>query len=192
MAKRKHSAGGAKTHSSKQTPRKRSKAAPGRRLGGRPSRTSREGNVISQSGVAPARLMVDASHAGNKPSSEGSRMARAGAAVTEAADRRLQNTTRRNIEMLVAGGPKISGRFLEVGHILTEMASDVLRSGVETAQDLIRCRNVGDIVQVQAEWIRRSFAVFFSRGPRLSEITTGLAFEQLRGLSVPAAMRPDS
>ena len=119
-------------------------------------------------------------------------MARAGAVVTEEADRRLQNTTRRNIEMLVAGGPKIFGRFLEVGHILTEMASDVLRSGVETAQDLIRCRNVGDIVQVQAEWIRRSFAVFFSRGPRLSEITTGLAFEQLRGLSAPAAVRPDS
>ena len=63
-------------------------------------------------------------------------MARAGAAVTEAADRRLQNTTRRNIEMLVVGGSRFPGCFLEVGHILTEMASDVLRSGVETAQDL--------------------------------------------------------
>jgi hypothetical protein len=192
MAKRKHSAGGAKTHSSKQTPRKRGKAAAGRRLGRRPSRTSREGNLISQSGVAHARLMMDASHAGNKPSNEGSHMATTGAAITEEVGRRLQNTTRRNIEMLVADGPKIAGRFLEAGQILTEMASDVLRSGVETAQDLIRCRNVGDIVQVQAEWIRRSFAVFFSRGQRLSEITTGLAFEQLRGLSAPAAARPDS
>jgi hypothetical protein len=192
MAKRKHPGGGAKTHSSKQTPRKRSKAAGGRRLGGRQSRTSREGNVISQTGGAHARLMADPSHAGNKPSNESSQMTATGAAITEEAGRRLQNTTRRNIEMLVADGPKISGRFLEVGQILTEMASDVLRSGVETAQDLVRCRNVGDIVQVQAEWIRRSFAVFFSRGQRLSEITTGLAFEQLRGLSAPAAARPDS
>jgi hypothetical protein len=191
MAKRKHPGGRAKTHSSKQTPRKRGKAAGGRRLGGRQSRTSREGNVISQTGGAHARLMADPSHAGNKPSNESSQMTATGAAITEEAGRRLQNTTRRNIEMLVADGPKISGRFLEVGQILTEMASDVLRSGVETAQDLVRCRNVGDIVQVQAEWIRRSFAVFFSRGQRLSEITTGLAFEQLRGLSPPAAVHPE-
>jgi hypothetical protein len=191
MAKRKHPGGRAKTHSSKQTPRKRGKAAGGRRLGGRQSRTSREGNGISQTGGAHARLMADPSHAGNKPSNESSQMAATGAAITEEAGRRLQNTTRRNIEMLVADGPKISGRFLEVGQILTEMASDVLRSGVETAQDLVRCRNVGDIVQVQAEWIRRSFAVFFSRGQRLSEITTGLAFEQLRGLSPPAAVHPE-
>jgi hypothetical protein len=73
----------------------------------------------------------------------------------------------------------VSNRMQEAAQILAELAQDALRQNIETAQHLIRCRTMGDLLEVQNEWVRRSLDNIMNRGTRLSELSAELTFNTL-------------
>ena len=124
-------------------------------------------------------------HAGEKPARDAERIVRAGAAGAEEMTRRTEEIGRRTAELFRFNGEAASGRLEEASRIWSALAQDALRQNVETAQNLMRCRTVSDVVEVQTEWLRRSLDNFFERGSRLSELSAELAADAVSRFGQP-------
>lgn len=103
---------------------------------------------------------------------EAGRAASAGAQAVE-------DMTSRTAEALRINGDEAASRMEEASLLWSELAQDALRQNVETAQNLMRCRTLGELMEVQSHWMRRSLDNFFGRGARLSEISTQLCFDAM-------------
>jgi hypothetical protein len=71
--------------------------------------------------------------------------------------------------------------------VVTDLAQESLRRNVETAQSMLRCRTLEDVLRVQSDWMRGNIELVLSRGARLSAIATGLALGTLSGAQRSAA-----
>jgi hypothetical protein len=74
-------------------------------------------------------------------------------------------------------GEQAASRMQEASQLWSELAQEAMRQNVETAQSFMRCRTLGELVEVQSDWMRRSLDNFLSRGARLSELSAGLAVD---------------
>jgi hypothetical protein len=112
----------------------------------------------------------ETAYAGEKPLREAGRVAAAG---TQAAE----DMARRTAEVIQLNGERAASRMQEASQLWSELAQEAMRQNVETAQSFMRCRTLGELVEVQSDWMRRSLDNFLSRGARLSELSAGLAVD---------------
>jgi hypothetical protein len=109
-------------------------------------------------------------YAGEKPVREAGRMASAGAQAAE-------DMTRRTADVVQSNGEAAANGMQEASLLWSELAQDALRQNVETAQNLMRCRTLGELIEVQTDWMRRSLDNFVGRGTRISELSARLALD---------------
>jgi hypothetical protein len=119
-------------------------------------------------------------YAGEKPVRSAARAVRGGTAAAVEA-------THRTVQIFERNGEAVGERMQEAGRLWSELAQDALRQNVETAQDLMRCRTLTDILAVQSEWMRRSLENIVGRGARLSALSTEIAVEAMSRFSQVSA-----
>ena len=121
-------------------------------------------------------------YAGEKPMRE---MGAAASARAQAAEQAV----RRASEAVAVNGEEAANRMQEAGILWSQLAQDALRQNVETAQNLMRCRTFGEVVEVQSDWMRRSLDNFLGRSARLSELSAQLAIDTISRFRNERALR---
>ena len=121
-------------------------------------------------------------HAGEKP------MRDAGAAAS-ARVQAAEQAVRRASEAVAVNGEEAANRMQEAGILWSQLAQDALRQNVETAQNLMRCRTFGEVIEVQSDWMRRSLDNFLGRSARLSELSAQLAIDAISRFRNERALR---
>jgi hypothetical protein len=96
-----------------------------------------------------------------------------------AAAQAAEDTVRRTAAIVRSNGEDAANRMQEVGLLWNELAQDAMRQNVEAAQNLMRCRTVGELMAVQSDWMRRSLDNLLVRGARLSELSAELALDAM-------------
>jgi hypothetical protein len=112
-----------------------------------------------------------------KPIREASRAAASTAEAVQESSREAQEATRQSAEVIQLAAEDVSNRMREAAQLWAELTQETMRQNVEMAQSLIRCRTMGDLLEVQSEWMRRSLDNVMNRGARLSELSAELTLE---------------
>ena len=108
----------------------------------------------------------------------GHRVQRLGERQSEAFQRTVQLTaeaTQRlagGAEAMSRSGTALAKALQEVSRVWIELTQDTMKHGIETAELLMRCRNIGDVMHAHSEYMRNSFDTFLDRGVQISDIST--------------------
>ena len=103
----------------------------------------------------------------------------AGEKPMRAAAQTAENMARKTAAIVQSNGEDAANRMQEAGLLWNELAQDAMRQNVEAAQNLMRCRTFGELMEVQSDWMRRSLDNFLVRGARLSELSAQLALDAM-------------
>jgi hypothetical protein len=96
-----------------------------------------------------------------------------------AARARDENFAGSSAAIVQSNGEDAANRMQEAGLLWNELAQDAMRQNVEAAQNLMRCRTFGELMEVQSDWMRRSLDNFLVRGARLSELSAQLTLDAM-------------
>jgi hypothetical protein len=114
-----------------------------------------------------------------KRRSNAGEFAYAGEKPMRAAAQTAENMARKTAAIVQSNGEDAANRMQEAGLLWNELAQDAMRQNVEAAQNLMRCRTFGELMEVQGDWMRRSLDNFLVRGARLSELSAQLALDAM-------------
>jgi hypothetical protein len=140
---------------------------------------------------AATRAVVDEER---KAAEEGANTAQQATASLGALNEEAGEIAERGGAALAKGTLAASDRATETGSALAEglqkasqlwsdYADETMRRGIEATHAFLRCRTIGDLVEVQSDFVRDTVGGFLTRAAQLSELSTRIASEAMRGHS---------
>jgi hypothetical protein len=91
--------------------------------------------------------------------------------------RDMTDVSKDDVDVLMQSGAKLAKGMQEIGLEMMQYSQHSLRLGMRTANDLMGCRSVEDMMQLSREFMRESVDTFLQESARLLEISSTVASE---------------
>ena len=91
--------------------------------------------------------------------------------------------SRGDVDVLMQSGARLARGMQEVGWEMMQYTQNSLRLGLQAANEMMTCRSVEDIVQVQRSFLKDSMDTFLQEGTRLLELSSHVATDAINPLA---------
>jgi hypothetical protein len=135
-----------------------------------------------EAGAAGEEAMDEAGHRVERLAerqSEGLR--RSARAAAEATERIAGGTA----DAFTRSGTAFARAFQDASRLWIELTQDAMKQGIEATESLLRCRNLGDVMNAQSTYMRSSLDTLLDKSAQFSDISVRIIAETTQ----PAAAR---
>jgi hypothetical protein len=91
-------------------------------------------------------------------------------AVAAASERVVAGTA----EALASSGTEFTKALQDASRVWAELTQDTMKRAMQATEALLRCRNFGDAMQTQSDYLRSNLDAFIEKGTQLSDISNRL------------------
>lgn len=101
----------------------------------------------------------------------------------------LAENSRGDVDAIMETGAKLAKGMQDVGWEVMRFTQNSLRMQMRAANDMMTCRSVEDVVQLQQDFLRESMDTFLNESARLLEMSSSVATDALHPINERAGQR---
>ncbi|MGE5547772.1 MAG: phasin family protein [Solirubrobacterales bacterium] len=96
--------------------------------------------------------------------------------------REMSDVSRDDMDVIMQTGARLAKGMQDVGWELMQYTQRSLRMSMRTANDMMACRSVEDMMQLQRDFVRDSVDTFLQESAKVLELTSSVASEAVHPL----------